>query len=149
MNTHSNLNIFVTCVEKIQDSSKSEKNKEWLMRRPIWRNDQTSLICSANQKTIFVSYCIVFKSCILWENVGENMLEPGRSQMKIWRMRIASWIPRTKRNFSKYEEILTAFPLQEWLHGHTAQCYVTSTSPAFLYIISIYGQNKKRVLLIV
>jgi len=39
------------------------------------------------------------------------MVERGRPQMTIWRMRIAYWIPQTTNTHSKYV-ILNDFPLQ-------------------------------------
>jgi len=35
--------------------------------------------------------------------------------MTIWRMRIASWIPKATYTHSEYA-ILIVFPLQQWLH---------------------------------
>jgi hypothetical protein len=43
------------------------------------------------------------------------MVEPGRLQMTIWRMRITSWIPKATNEISEYV-ILIIFPLQQWLH---------------------------------
>jgi hypothetical protein len=48
---------------------------------------------------------------IVWKKVGE----PDRSQMTIWRMRIACWIPKATNTHSQYVTP-TAFPLQQWLH---------------------------------
>ena len=45
---------------------------------------------------------------IMWE---KNIVEPGRSQMTIWHLRIALWIPvatNTHRRFA----IVVAFPLE-------------------------------------
>ena len=39
----------------------------------------------------------------------------GRPQMIIWRMRVACWITKATDIHSEYV-ILTAFPLQQWLH---------------------------------
>jgi len=47
---------------------------------------------------------------IMWKNV----VEPGRPQMKIWRMHAACWIPRATNTHSDYVT-LTAFPLQQSL----------------------------------
>jgi hypothetical protein len=47
------------------------------------------------------------------------MVEPGRSQMTIWRMRIACWIPKATNTYSEYA-ILVAFPLQQLLHERTS-----------------------------
>ena len=51
--------------------------------------------CSENQTHIScsVSFFPPRKSWFLWSNV-ENIVEPGRPQMTIWRMRIAWWIPK-------------------------------------------------------
>ena len=45
----------------------------------------------------------------------ENIVEPGRPNFKIRRMRIACWIPKTTNTHSEYVIILP-FPLQEWLY---------------------------------
>ena len=42
------------------------------------------------------------------------IVQPDRSQMTVWRMRIACWIPKAKNARSEYV-ILNAFPLQHWL----------------------------------
>jgi hypothetical protein len=41
----------------------------------------------------------------------ENIVEPDRSQVTIWRMRIACWINNTIDTHSEYV-IIIAFPLQ-------------------------------------
>ena len=45
----------------------------------------------------------------------KNIVEPERPQTKIWRMRCACWLPKATNTHSEYV-ILTAFPLQQWLH---------------------------------
>jgi len=45
----------------------------------------------------------------------KNIVERDRSQMTIWRMRKACWIPRAT-NAKSDCVILIAFPLQQWLH---------------------------------
>jgi len=45
----------------------------------------------------------------------KNIVEPDRSQMSIWRMRTACWIPRAKNAHSGYV-IVNSSPLQQWLH---------------------------------
>ena len=42
------------------------------------------------------------------------MVEPGRPQMALWRMRTARWIPKASNKHSEYV-ILTAFTVQQWL----------------------------------
>jgi hypothetical protein len=46
----------------------------------------------------------------------ENMVERGRAQVAIWRVRIACWIPKATNTHSEYV-IFIAFPLQQWLHA--------------------------------
>ena len=44
----------------------------------------------------------------------KNIVEPGRPQLTIWRMRIACWIPKATITQSVYV-ILIDFQLQQWL----------------------------------
>jgi hypothetical protein len=48
---------------------------------------------------------------IIWK----NMVQPDRPQLTIWGMRFAWWITKATNTHSGYI-ILTAFPLQQWLH---------------------------------
>ena len=50
-----------------------------------------------------------------YEKTWKNTVERGRPQITIWRMRIASWIPKATNTFSEFV-ILIAFPQQQWLH---------------------------------
>ena len=43
-----------------------------------------------------------------------NILEAGRPQMTIWRMRISCWIPKATNTSSEYVTP-TVFPPQQWL----------------------------------
>ena len=50
---------------------------------------------------------------------GENIVEPDRPQMAIWRMCITCWVPKsTNTHTHTHSEyvILIAFPLQRWFH---------------------------------
>jgi hypothetical protein len=49
----------------------------------------------------------------------KNIVQPGRAQMIIWRMRIACWIPKVTNAHSEYD-ILIAFPIQQWLYEHAS-----------------------------
>jgi hypothetical protein len=44
----------------------------------------------------------------------KDIVQPGRPQVTIWRMRVACWIPEATDTHSEYV-IITAFPLQQWL----------------------------------
>jgi hypothetical protein len=50
---------------------------------------------------------------LLW-NSDENFVEAERPEIKIWRMRIACWIPKSTNTRSEYV-IVTAFPVQQCL----------------------------------
>jgi hypothetical protein len=47
----------------------------------------------------------------MWKNVAER----GRSQLTLWNMRIACWIPKATNTHTGCI-ILIAFSLQQWLH---------------------------------
>jgi hypothetical protein len=49
----------------------------------------------------------------------KKMLEPDKSQMKIWRMGIACCIPKATNTNLEYV-ILIALPLEQWLHERTS-----------------------------
>jgi len=44
----------------------------------------------------------------------ENIVERGRTQMAIWRMRVACWIPNATNTHSELV-IIIVFLLQQWL----------------------------------
>jgi hypothetical protein len=47
-----------------------------------------------------------------YERMWENMVQPDRPQMTIWRMRTACWIT-TATDTASEDVILTAFPQQQ------------------------------------
>jgi len=49
----------------------------------------------------------------------KNIVEPGRPQMTVWRMRIACWIPKTTNTHSDYV-IIIVFPQQQSLHERSS-----------------------------
>ena len=52
--------------------------------------------------------------------------------MKIWRIRIAGWIPKATNTHSKYVNII-AFPLKEWLHEHSQINRQNHTACQYIY----------------
>ena len=66
-----------------------------------------------------------FKYLSVYEIMYKNFVQPGRLQMKIWRMRIAFWIIKATNTHSEYS-IFIAFPLQQWLHGNASLLRYTS-----------------------
>jgi len=71
--------------------------------------------CRANQNTHFVFSNFFFENPAVCEIMWKNIVERGRPQMTIWRMRIACWLLGSTNTNSEYV-ILIAFPLQKWLH---------------------------------
>ena len=57
---------------------------------------------------------------IMWKNI----LQPGRPQMIIWRMRITCWTPKGTDKHSEYVK-LNAFPLQQWLQDRASLLHYT------------------------
>jgi len=57
-------------------------------------------------------------------------------QVTIWRMRIACWIPITTDTNSGYV-VLTAFPLQQCLHGGTSMLRYAYIACLVLFVQSI------------
>jgi len=54
----------------------------------------------------------------------KHIVERGRPQMTIWRMRIACWITRVTNTHSQYVTLI-AFPLQNWLHERASMLRYT------------------------
>ena len=58
---------------------------------------------------------VFFFNRAVYETVWINTVEPGRSQMTVWRMRISYSITKATNTQSEYV-ILNAFALQQCLH---------------------------------
>ena len=61
-----------------------------------------------------------------------NIVQQGRPQMTIRRMRIACLIPKATNTHSEYVKII-ARPLQQWLHERAFMLYC-STLPVLLLL---------------
>jgi len=76
----------------------------------------------------------------------KNIVERGRPQMTIWRMRIACWITKATNTHTQYV-ILIALPLQQWLHERTSVsrdiyiaclvCYPENLRPCMMAITAL------------
>ena len=76
---------------------------------------QTKVV-DESKHTLYVqqSFLLLFEIRAVYEIMWANNVEPDRTQMTIWRMRIACWIPEATKTHSEYV-ILNAFPLRQWL----------------------------------
>jgi len=80
--------------------------------------------CRETQSTHFMFSNFFSENFAIYEIKWENISELGRPQMKIWHMCIACWVHKATDECSEYV-ILTAFPLQQWLHERASvSCYM-------------------------
>ena len=84
---------------------------------------KTHILCT-------ITFFFFRKSCRLWD-IWKNIVERGRPQMTIWRMRCACWTTKATNTHSEYV-IFIAFLLQQWLH-ESASVLLYSTLPALLF----------------
>jgi len=54
----------------------------------------------------------------------KNMVDPDRPYVTMWRMRIASWVPKATYAHSQYI-ILIPLPLGQWLHERASMLLYT------------------------
>jgi len=66
-------------------------------------------------KTYILRSFFFFENRDVCEIMRRNIVETGRQQMTIWRIRIACWIPKPTKTHSDYV-IIIAFPLQQRFH---------------------------------
>jgi hypothetical protein len=97
-----------------------------------WQIFQTKIV-EKIKTHILCSITFFRKSHRLWDNVKKNIVQPGRPQMTVWRMRIACWITKASDTHSECV-ILIVFPLQQRFivtsYVHFRSCYFTKTPPA-------------------
>jgi hypothetical protein len=73
-------------------------------------------LCRENPNDVLCSVICFRKSRRV---VYKNTVERGTTEMTIWRMRVACSLPKAANTHSQYV-VLTAFPLQQWLHEHAS-----------------------------
>jgi hypothetical protein len=62
---------------------------------PLKIRNFSNKLCRGKQKAHFVFNIIFVENRTVYEKMWKKYLVPGRPQMTIWRMRIASWIKST------------------------------------------------------
>ena len=75
-------------------------------------------------KTYFCSITFFLGHRVVYEICGKKILDPENPQMRIWRMRIACYIPKATNTHSQYV-ILIAFPLQQLFHERAWMLHYT------------------------
>jgi len=68
-----------------------------------------------NQSTHFLFNNFFFENRAFCEIMCKNMVEKGRPQTTIWRMRIACLMIKATNTHSEYVIFIT-FSMQQWLH---------------------------------
>ena len=111
-------------------------------------------ICRRNQKKHILWSLTVFffrKSCWLWNNV-KNIVERGRPQITIWRMRIACWIPKATNTHLCYV-ILIVFSTVTMdaqsrpnvtLYVHCLSCFRSTTLLDFIHRPVFFAVNNTK-----
>jgi hypothetical protein len=77
---------------------------------------ETRILCFANPPSP--------ANCAVYEIMWKSMVDPGRPQMTIERMRIACWIPKATNIHTSWV-ILNAFQLQQLLHERASMLRYT------------------------
>ena len=64
-----------------------------------------------------------------------NVVEPGRVQTKIWRMRVECWLSKATNTLSEYV-IRISFSLKQWLHERASMLRYTYSACLVLYYLN-------------
>jgi hypothetical protein len=89
---------------------------------------------SENQKRILYSITFFYNRAI-YEIVSKNSVEPGRSQMIIWRTHIACLTPRATNLHSEYV-IRIPYSQQQWLYERVSLLHYTTLPVLSYYFLS-------------
>jgi hypothetical protein len=63
---------------------------------------------------------LFFENRVVYQKMWKSIVEPGRRNMTIWRMRIARWVHMVTNRHSQCVELI-AFPLQQRLHERASK----------------------------
>jgi len=99
-----------------------------MFRTKVLEKIKIHILCSI---TFFFS-----ENLAVYELMWKHVVQRGRPQMKIWRMRISYWISKATNTQSQYA-ILIAFPLQQWLHERATMLHYKFIV-SFVYIHIFY-----------
>jgi hypothetical protein len=99
--------------------------------------------CRENWNTHFVFSNVFLETCAVYEIMWKNTVERGSPQVTIWRMHTACWILKATDTHSEYV-ILTAFPVQQWLHEGASMLRYTYIA-CLVYISPLVHSTNHRV----
>jgi len=113
-----NLNLTIITRTLREDRNKILIISGSVLLRTKYVSDKN---CRESRKTYFTFNHFFTRT--VYEIMWKNIVEPGRPQMAMWRMRIACWMPKTT-NTRAVCVIIIAFPLQQWLYKRVSILYV-------------------------
>jgi hypothetical protein len=82
---------------------------------------------------LFHDFFLSLENRAFYEIMWQNIVQPSRPQMTIWRMLIASLITEATNSHSEYV-ILIAFPLQQWLQEHASLLLLYIHCPSSFFL---------------
>ena len=96
--------------------------------------------CRKSQNTFYVQF-FFFRNRAVHEKMWKNIVEPGRPQMAVWRLRIACWIPKATTHSQNMQYIL----LFHCNNGcmNVPQCYVIPTLPVLLTLTLLWHSERQ------
>jgi len=119
------LSIFRQSFVKIQSDMKTYVYLGQYLAQLFleWEMFQTEVLENIKTHFAFSANYYFLENHTVYEIKWKNIVEPGRPQMTIWRIRIACWISKATKTHSQYE-IRIDFPLQQLMHERASLlCY--------------------------
>jgi hypothetical protein len=89
---------------------------------------QTKVVENIKRHIFKFSNFFFLENCAVYEIMWNNIVEPNRLQMTIWRMRIACSIAKATNTHSECV-IIIAFQRQQWLHKRALLLRYTYVKP--------------------
>jgi len=94
--------------------------------------------CRENKKKhILCSIYIFFENHVVYEKMWKNVVERGRTQVTIWRMRIECWIPKATNTHRLGNTCCCNKGCT-----NASQCYVTQDCLSCIFIVQITIHHK-------
>ena len=99
---------------------------------------KTHILCSVTSY-----FFIFFENRAVYMIMWQHMVDRGRQQVTIWRMRIACWIPKATDTHSEYVTLIP-FPLKQWLRERASLIHYTYI--ACVVLTDILGINRSHII---
>ena len=102
-----------------------------------WKMFQTKFVEKIETHVARSVNFFFFENPALYKIMWKNVIERGRPQMTIWRVRFPAWIPKATNTHSEYV-ILTGFLLQQWLRERDWMLCYTYIACLVIYLCSLF-----------